>query len=74
MFLLEETTTYLNVLFKGGGCWSNFRGNIFLLNFELLTFLCRQMIKLSIHICHDSKINQFIYRKRISCVMLALFV
>ena len=33
---------------KGGG-WSRFRG-IFFRNFELLTFPCREMIKLSIHI------------------------
>ena len=24
---------------KGGGCWSNFRGEFFLMNFELLTFV-----------------------------------
>ena len=40
--------------FKGGGGWSNF-GGIFLMNFELLTFPCREMIKLSIH--DVSKIN-----------------
>ena len=44
------------------------------MNFGLLTFLCRQMINLSIHIWHDSKMNPFICRTRISCVMLALFV
>ena len=27
-----------------------FQGGILLMNFELLTFLCRQIIKLSIHI------------------------
>ena len=37
----------------------------FLLKFELLTFPCREMIKLSIHIWHISKMNLFIYRKRI---------
>ena len=38
-------------LFKGGGVLVEFRGDMFfLMNFELLTFLCRQMIKLSIHI------------------------
>ena len=37
------------VSLKGGG-WSRFGGNFFLMNFELLTFPCREMIKLSIHI------------------------
>ena len=32
------------------GCWSNFRGNYLLMSLELLTFKCREMIKLSIHI------------------------
>ena len=32
------------------------------------------MIKLSIHILHVSKMNPFIHRKRILCVMLALFI
>ena len=50
---------------RGGGCWSKFRGIFFLMNFELLTFPCREMIKLSIHIWHDSKMNPFLYRKRI---------
>ena len=33
------------------------------MNFELLTFPCREMSKLSIHIGYVSKINTFIYRK-----------
>ena len=40
-----------------GGVLVEFQGGIFFMNFELLTFLCRQMIKLSIHVWHDSKIN-----------------
>ena len=44
---------------------SKFRGIFFLMNFELLTFPCREMIKLSIHIWHDSKMNPFLYRKRL---------
>ena len=35
------------------------------MNFELLTFPCREMIKLSIHIYDVSKMNTFLYRKRI---------
>ena len=57
-----------------GGAGGFSGGKFFLMNLELLTFLCKQMIKLSIHTGHDSKMNPFIYRKRISCVMLALFV
>ena len=33
-----------SLCFKGG-CWSKFRGIFFLMNFELLTFPCRDMIK-----------------------------
>ena len=54
------------------------RGIFFLKNFELLIFSCREIIKRSIHILYDvSKINSFIYRKRIFCVItviLALFI
>ena len=52
-------------ILRGGGCWSKFRGIFFLMNFELLTSPCREMIKLSIHIWHDSKINPFLYIKSI---------
>ena len=31
------------------------------MNFELLTFPCREMIKLSIHILHVSKMNPFMF-------------
>ena len=37
-------------LVKGGGGWSRFRGDFFVMNVELLTFPCRDMIKLSTHI------------------------
>ena len=53
-------------------------GDFCLKNFELLIFSCREMIKRSIHTLYDvSKINSFIYRKRIFCVItviLALFI
>ena len=50
------------MLVKGGG-WSNFRVNFVLINFELLTFLCREMIKLSIHMTcfQDEYINEYAY-------------
>ena len=35
-----------------------------LMNFELWTFPYREIIKLSIHIWHGSKMNPFIYRER----------
>ena len=46
-------------------------GEFFLMNFELLRN--DQTIHTYI-IWHGSKMNPFIYRKRIFCVMLALFV
>ena len=39
-----------SLCFKGGGVLVEIQGNIFLMNFELLTFPCREMTKLSIHI------------------------
>ena len=39
-----------SLCFKGGGVLVEIQGNIFLMNFDLLTFPCREMIKLSIHI------------------------
>ena len=39
-----------SLCFKGGGVLVEIQGNIFLMNFELLTFPCREMIKLAIHI------------------------
>ena len=38
-----------SLCFKGGGCWSKFRGIFFLMNFELLTFPCREMITSARH-------------------------
>ena len=44
------------------------------MNFELLTFPCREIIKLSYIILYDvSKINKFIYRKGIFCVITVIF-
>ena len=50
------------MLVKGGG-WSNCRVNFVLMNFELLTFLCREMIKLSIHMTclQDESIIEYSY-------------
>ena len=48
----------------GGGANRNSWEFLFLMNFELLTFPCRDMIKLSIHIWRVSKINPFLYRER----------
>ena len=40
------------------------------MHFELLTFSCREIIKLSRRIWHGSKINVFISRKRIKhCIV-----
>ena len=44
------------------GVAARISGGIFFMNFELLTFPCREMIKFSIHIYDVSKMNPFIYR------------
>ena len=66
----SSTSTEITVN-GGGGVLVEFQGEFVLMNFELLTFPHREIIKLSIHVY---KMNQFIYRKRIFCVMLALFI
>ena len=70
---MHNNTTNVNLFFGGGGAGRD-SGEFVLINFELLTFPCREMIKLSIHISHVFKMNPFLYRKRIFCVVLALFI
>ena len=51
---------------RGGGVLVEIQGNIFFNEFWVVdNFPCRELIKLSIHIWHDSKMNPFLYRKRI---------
>ena len=54
-FIMQLNPGGLGLRRGGGerGCWSNFRGEFFLMNVELLTFLCRQIIKPSIHTVYD---------------------
>ena len=47
--------------FKGGGVLVEFQGAIFLMNFELLTFLCRLMIKFPYTTCFQ---NESIYLQK----------